>query len=155
MCITGTKIVAMILVGEYIVSVHDSQSIPNNAGGRMRERTREILDRIDEILLAGAKADWDDAEDDYGVAIELWNVLSALRGPDVKDGNEFDLKDTTTVHIRRAAFPKLAAWADRARRQYAGGMQIWSRKRFDFSSEDDSHFIDHVRVAAKVLGLIK
>ena len=37
---------------------------------------------------------------------KLWDVLSALRGPDVDD--TVDLKETTTIVIRAAAFPQCA-----------------------------------------------
>ena len=57
---------------------------------------REVLDVIDEFLARGDSR-----------AGALWDVLTALRGPD--DESKEQLKSSTTSHIRRAAFPLLAS----------------------------------------------
>jgi hypothetical protein len=64
----------------------------------MRPMTRQILDVIDRELATGSDA-----------AQELWDVLSALRGPDIGDTG---IKEDSTIPIRRAAFPETAAKTD-------------------------------------------
>lgn len=61
----------------------------------MSPETRKELDRIDMFL----------ANQPSVVARELWNILTALRGPD--NGNDA-IKDETTCVIRTKAFPQLA-----------------------------------------------
>lgn len=60
----------------------------------MTPALRNVLDKLDEIIVA------DDA-----TSRELWDVLTALRGPDSGDAR---LKHESTVHIRQAAFPRTA-----------------------------------------------
>lgn len=60
----------------------------------MRKAVRAELNHIEALLLKGG-------ED----ARHLWDILSALRGPDEKDGPD---KNVTTCPVRRRAFPKLA-----------------------------------------------
>lgn len=68
----------------------------------MRTNVRRMVDQIDEFL---ATAPHEDVQD-------LWNLLAALRGPDVDPTG--DLKSATTAVIRRKMFPK------------AGGrLQLW------------------------------
>jgi hypothetical protein len=64
------------------------------------ERVREILDVIDNALRPSDKTVYGY---DQEVARKLWNILSALRGPD--NASVF-IKDATTGVIRRQAFPK-------------------------------------------------
>lgn len=61
----------------------------------MSPETRKELDRIDAFL----------ANQPSVVARELWNILTALRGPDNRNDA---LKDETTCVIRTKAFPQLA-----------------------------------------------
>jgi hypothetical protein len=83
----------------------------------MTAKTRQILDIIEDALLAGHNSDYGAASsfEDNGVdpvialidvktATELWNILSALRGP---DNEELDAK-VATIRIRATAFPRLA-----------------------------------------------
>lgn len=67
--------------------------------GQQPRTMRDVLDLIDAVLL---RRDEESAK--------LWNVLTALRGPD--SGDEA-LKLATTCHVRQAAFPRTAnrsAW---------------------------------------------
>lgn len=57
-----------------------------------RERTRELLNELDEFFASEETSFYDKQE--------LWSVLSALRGPDDNRGKE------VTIKIRAAAFPK-------------------------------------------------
>jgi hypothetical protein len=60
-----------------------------------------VLETIEDVLLRG--------DDD---ARNLWDILSALRGPDEVSYYSWETKARTTVHMRRAAFPRLARKAD-------------------------------------------
>jgi len=116
----------------------------------MDARVRKLLDEIDEMLLPGDVA-----------ASELWNVLTALRGPDA----EFDvIKDVTTAPIRGAAFPKTCQQALAQRGQHELPEQVFARVGAQFESparfdktvvgQGHLHFANHVRNAALELGLI-
>ena len=112
----------------------------------MDDRTRTLLMAIDRHLAVGDKA-----------ASELWDVLTALRGPD-SDG--VDEKDRTTLHVRAKAFPVTAAntaardngwvWHSAGYHSRFPGMSI-GRKGFKLPGI--SHFGIHIRAAAEVLGL--
>jgi hypothetical protein len=72
----------------------------------------------------------------------LWDVFSALRGPDSADQSK--LKYHTTGAIRRVALPHLAE----------GHGLLSSRSDFVMPT-DYSHFERHIRWAAEALGLVK
>jgi len=107
-------------------------------------KVREVLDTIDAMLTQGEAQD----------ARDLWDVLAALRGPDT-DNDE--LKDRTTVPIRRAAFPKMTALYEAGIRQVGAVFTPTYRSREEADTfvpeEDDSHFSYHARLAAKVLNI--
>lgn len=63
----------------------------------MTNEAKMMLEKLDDFFAS------DDVEVD--AKQEVWNVLSALRGPDKRE----DSKLYTTVPIRRAAFPRMAA----------------------------------------------
>ena len=75
----------------------------------MKARTREILSLIEDELIEEHKG-LDDGNYKYrvGVGSELWNILSALRGPDSENEDEKE----HTLEIRRLTFPRLAAYLD-------------------------------------------
>lgn len=121
----------------------------------MTPELRAELDRIEEFLMGPQGAD-------------LAMVLSALRGPD--ETNEI-VKESTTNFIRNAAFPRLHAIAAAS----SGGcnarecwmMIVDSRglalnhstlilraKELILDAVVKEHFLDHVRRAALVLGLV-
>lgn len=93
------------------------------------------LDQIDAVLAAGGPE-----------AKKLWDILSALRGPDVTTVS----KDRTTSVIRAAAFPltatKTGAVAADFNRTFEGAIQVGDL-------DVNTHFKGHIREAAKALGL--
>ena len=111
----------------------------------MDDRTRTILLAIDRHLAVGDKA-----------ASELWDVLTALRGPDSDDADE---KDRSTVHVRARAFPRTLAEVSRKNQNWWRSIGYHSRfpgmdtTKKDFTSPDYNHFGQHIRAAAEVLGL--
>lgn len=98
---------------------------------------RQVLDVVDSALV---KQD--------GEARKLWWVLTALRGPD--DENKYSLKQSGTVPIRRAAFPKLVKASNNG--QY--------NELADFDPHEfilppsRGHVEEHIQYAAKALGLL-
>jgi len=65
---------------------------------------RQMLDKLDDFFVTA-----DDIE-----ARALWDVLTALRGPDwVREGDTHTSKLGSTNIIRRRAFPQLARHVDR------------------------------------------
>lgn len=81
----------------------------------------------------------------------LWNVLTALRGP---DSNSFSAKAASTAHIRRAAFPFTTAAIDKG----AAFPASFSTDSRPFSSYADAsaHFNSHInmaQIALQKLGL--
>lgn len=108
----------------------------------MYTKTREILDSIDEVLSSDAIE-----------AGELWNVLTALRGPD--NYNQAAAKNESTTHFRRAAFPKAAVVADKHFGFLHGADYTtlpMSIQSYPESGPND-HFWHHARAAASALGL--
>lgn len=94
---------------------------------------RQALDYIQEML------------DGKSYSMDLWNVLTALRGPDSRDRK---IKYATTALIRSAAFPKrpcedLSVFGDDA-------PHLAQRRR---DIRDLNHFREHVKDAFDSLGL--
>lgn len=63
----------------------------------MRTLVRKALDQIEDVLLLGNQD-----------SADLAAILSALRGPDEGVSDHNNTKLTTTVPVRREAFPRLA-----------------------------------------------
>lgn len=100
----------------------------------MRPRTlRQALDFIQEML------------SDRSYSLELWNVLTALRGPDSRNRK---IKYATTALIRSAAFPKrpcedLSVFG-------VDSPALAERRR---EIHDLNHFQEHAKDAFDALGL--
>jgi hypothetical protein len=111
----------------------------------MRPELRKILDQIDEYLATGEER----------ASQELWEVLSALRGPDVAPDNNIT-KDATTSVLRAAAFPRTAELSHseggRVCASMANDSIYRAKNRADMWYHGD-HFNNHVRRAFFVLGL--
>lgn len=78
----------------------------------------------------------------------LWDVLTALRGPDTEND---DLKTCTTAAIRGTAFPKLVGCTANI------AATILSASYFNrdavYGSNVERHFRSHINSAAFALGL--
>ena len=111
----------------------------------MRDKTREALDAIDEVL----------ARNDT-VAGELWEVLTALRGPDGFDS--YRAKTDYTARIRATAFPKAAAGAESNHMSfYAHGAEysaVQGPVDLELLQSQQPHFRSHTRLALIALELI-
>lgn len=114
----------------------------------MNRNVRAMLNEIDAFLVKYSK---------HKAAKELWNVLSALRGPDVKEDQ--GAKDGATNVIRTSAFPRTAKNERRPRRRTSipasfapdkSEVVTLPPKRGVYG---DGHFRSHIRAAAKALGL--
>lgn len=109
-------------------------------------KLRAILDQIDDVL----------AGDDTETSVQLWDVLSALRGPDYR-GN----KDATTNYIRHAAFPKMASLPSTdSIRSYCGAnarvnMILNNAGPLILESYAHNHFYNHIDLAFVALGFKK
>lgn len=105
----------------------------------MTPTLRAELDRIEDFLMGP----------EGGL---LMDVLSALRGPD--EPTKDHKKAATTVHIRAAAFPRLAAssgrFTDNGKWQIASTVSF---RRPDIGY-DYGHFESHINKAAEHLGLL-
>lgn len=80
---------------------------------------------------------------------DLWDVLSAIRGPDSRNRK---LKHATTTIIRSAAFPKRPC----EERSFYGddsAKRAEIRTRLFRNKEDYNHFRQHVEAAFASLGL--
>lgn len=98
-----------------------------------------LLDQLDTFLARG------DAQSEA-----LWAVLSATRGPDSVNPAE---KDFGTVPVRAAAFPKTAKRPNTFADLRPTGEARFA-VRLDKLRGAQEHFKNHVRQAAKALGLI-
>lgn len=113
----------------------------------MNKTVKATLNVIDKVL----------SGKDQTAAVELWAVLSALRGPDFDRG--YGAKKATTSVIRATAFPK----ADK--KYHTAGLEIpASFRRDDFGAVEDRvnnknifsksiHFKQHAEAAFEALGL--
>lgn len=102
----------------------------------MTPTLRAELDRIQDFLMGPEGGD-------------LADVLSALRGPDVEPDY---VKDRTTVHIRRAAFPKLSLGSSAAFTAHSR-WTMWTREPFYPAAANGNHFRIHAENAGRVLEL--
>lgn len=101
---------------------------------------RQVLDAIDAYMV-------DSGVKDSG---QLWDVLTALRGP---DSQSFGLKHDITCPIRRAAFPRMARLNRRLQPAAFGTGQRYESTGLPDPGHPEFHFIMHGRLAAAALGL--
>jgi hypothetical protein len=106
-------------------------------------KVRVMLDQIDEFLSSR-----ENGED--GSARKLWDVLTALRGPD--DGDH-SLKQRTTCVIRTEAFPRTSERSFNVGAEFSGGL-IPFRAGCHQAKDFASHFTSHATHAAQALGLV-
>ena len=102
--------------------------------------TRGMLDLIDKFL---ARCNRESGN--------LWDVLSALRGPD--DEDEITKKRTTML-IRDAAFPRLKVRQRRTWMSGPSGRYPGMGGVPPYDSTGQGHFFVHANGAAKGLGLL-
>jgi hypothetical protein len=139
----------------------------------VKDETKQVLAMLDDLFS-------DHREERVEVAREVWDVLSALRGPDTGNGHiNTTQKDALTVPIRQAAFPKTTAaytgkwqrerlsydrplhgqamFAPSTNRNLDGGPIGGRVERFkagiNYDIIRDSHYIGHILRAARVLGI--
>lgn len=108
----------------------------------IRTAVRRELDRIEKFLLRrGRNAGF------------LWDVLSALRGPDENDPNQEG--KAFTIAVRRAAFPKLAVRdSDNIPAAFAtfdGSLPNLSDVHSTLDAKFSDHFRRHIWQAEKAL----
>lgn len=115
----------------------------------MHRSVRDILAKIDTIFAAGSSGESPTREE---TARQLWDVLSALRGPDYESGDD---KQATTCIIRAACFPKTFGNSNvricipaSMNNDYSFG----PARRFKITS-GNYHFKNHAARAFRVLGL--
>jgi hypothetical protein len=105
---------------------------------------KEILDAIDGWAAAADNArGWDTWPKE---PTKLWDILSAMRGPDNGDGR---LKQATTAVLRGLVLPHLAG----GRADVAGGTLESVRKtvHYEASQRSDLHFLDHIQFAVNAI----
>ena len=104
----------------------------------MTKAVRAELNRIERFLLKGGTD-----------AIDLWNIMSALRGPD--DANDMWIKEHTTAPIRTKAFPNLSKRSGIGRPLIAVIFAPRGQK-IDLHQKSASwHFDSHVSFAAQAI----
>lgn len=105
----------------------------------LHPEVRKILDQIDEIFVT---------QPHY--AQQLWDILTALRGPD--SGDEY-LKVHTTAFIRGLAFPRWAETSGPMQHFTRDGWmvrteaELRSQQQSFVLPEEPAHFVNHVRRA--------
>lgn len=120
----------------------------------------DVLDLIDQFLIDHRNNYFIGSGYHRAEAAKLWDVLTALRGP---DSCREKLKECATIPIRRAAFPKFIeamragdCFHDIPARFGYGDYDI----KFDpfvcvdLDYMDSQHFPDHVRRAGEALGIM-
>lgn len=121
-----------------------SKKASKKSGAHEPVTCRAVLDLIREFYLSE-----DVSDDEKG---SLWDVLSALRGPDSESA---DMKDTTTAVIRQAAFgdlfdefPAIMHRDDKEGAVYRGKMESAMHR-----GKGNAHFYRHARAAFHALEL--
>lgn len=81
--------------------------------------------------------------------MRLWNILSALRGPDSEDGPS----KWATIHVRALTFPLSGErlsypWLKEGQ---AAGTEAAYDAMHSSSSRDEGHFMNHTRRACRAL----
>lgn len=140
--------------GHYSYGGFGSPDGPTYRPEPVRPNVRAALDYLDNIFARGG----DDA-------VELWDVLTALRGPDAMSAHEE--KALVTIPIRIAALPKTAkiiqesAFHNRFDNLVAKRASFGSRERTYpyrgervFNPHKHNHFHGHGFRAAVALGLV-
>lgn len=107
---------------------------------REKKELRAVLDKLDRILATEDRLG--------GLASKLWDVLSAMRGPDNEDAS---LKDSITIPIRRKAFPRTFKKGGISRAFFGYRNEVYPFK----VGVEFTHFNEHGRRAARALGLYK
>lgn len=116
----------------------------------MNEELRKDLDTIDQMLL---KWSGSSATNLYGGLKHnpLWQVLTALRGPDDLSKTK---KDQHTIPVREAAFPKTAAkYGDYWRGFNASSHFPWVEPMLKPGAYALDHFEDHAYRGSRALSL--
>ena len=120
----------------------------------MHRSVRDILARIDNVFAAGGTDSNGDYRDYWDVkartARQLWDVLSALRGPD-NENNE--VKHATTAIIRAACFPKTYSGGDICIPATMCHDSERDRDARTASNKIGYHFRRHAQTAFDALGL--
>lgn len=108
----------------------------------MLSEVKKALAAIEDVLLAG----------DSAVSGDLWDILAALRGPDIDQSVYNNVKDKTTVHIRRHAFPRIARRTD-ILRTMRGLPDFSINRRYSASAGIDvsEHFHQHITDAMRAI----
>lgn len=114
-------------------------------GLSMTEKLRNQLNVIQEML---KEEDGDN----------LWDILSALRGPD-NDDPKWSIKKQTTSYIRAAAFPDLLVEGINGTSMRIDRSTGWTAEKGTISrrfchSTTSSHFSQHIQAAANILEIL-
>lgn len=125
---------------------------------RAPQTARDMLDLIDRFLYKHSRTN-----NRLNEGAELWNVLTALRGPD-SVLNKGSIKEISTSLIRAKAFPKMASCnggilpatfaSPSDTRRVSMNAVIAATDKVHESKWDRSHFYEHVRLAATSLDLL-
>jgi hypothetical protein len=118
------------------------------------QKLRRILDKIDDVLAPAFAAP------DSLLAEQLWNILSALRGPDSAHGAAGQIKDATTAVLRKVSFPKTFAYDSPsfvsrtlAVAENDCAISVMLRNSGSVAEVAGDHFESHIKVGFKALGL--
>ncbi len=135
------------------MTYHEIQKVRDG----LRPNVRKILDAIDDVLswqtLDGVHVDYPTMMSARMDSTQLWDILSALRGPDnTAAGSDVEKMQTTGV-IRSLAFPKTMQRGGLGQASFALDWEVKGiPERMDTSAPDyttNSHFRHHINVALK------
>lgn len=84
----------------------------------------------------------------------LWDVLSALRGPDCEDPPRGDIKNKYTVPVRRAAFPRLIYATHKCAAGFGPRETKASGLDSNYTRAGGDHFARHITAAVHALRTI-
>lgn len=108
---------------------------------KTRLTAREVLDELNAWFQAGIDAGETQGAESTETA-KLWNILSALRGPDTDSDDD---KRNATLAIRKAALPVSINWSWPIEPRTEGVVYTHPKMQY--------HFRNHAEMAARALGL--
>ena len=122
----------------------------------MYQQTRAMLDNIDRFLSDPTIAEVEKRG--------LWDVLTALRGPDFVKSSAQGAKKMATANIRTKALPRTSKLGRRAKAKFGSNLQYVYGAHFSVvpkrvrltglgSGYQEKHWAEHIEKANTALGL--
>lgn len=106
-------------------------------------KTKQEFLRILDTFFASTDVEGEDKK-------EVWDILSALRGP---DDDDLEKKLATTAILRAKVFPNGREWLETHVADIMDDCRGFVSRRLSLPKTELEHFVEHARMAFRALGL--